>query len=279
MSSRSARPAEGTVEWHDGPSKADAKPRRARRVRIGEILRHPLAIAAVSALVAGWLFPAFAHQWQDRQKERDLKRELATELDRQVTETVVAAQLLMTRAFPEAQAADLRRAEYEKALPTDRSARASYLDALERERAAGTEAFVRVLSDWLVTRSVTRSALATHFAEEDVANDWLQYANHVTDYVTLASARPGAEQARAGAVDDLSEYLRGEEQGGWRLLERSPRLVEPRALRDYAEAAGLLANTLLVRKNDVVEELLQSHAAGFSTRPRDLLDDLLPFVG
>lgn len=275
MSSRSTRPAEGRIEPRGRASKSDGKPRRARGDRAGDVLRHPLAIAALSALVAGWLLPAFAHQWQDRQKERDLKRELATELDREVTRTVVAAQLLMTRAFPEAQAADVRRAEYER----DRRLRSSYLQALERERAAGTEAFLRVVSDWLVTRSVTRSALATHFAEDDLASHWIEYANHVTDYVTLASARPRADRTRASALDRLSDYLRGGETSRWRLLERPPRQAGPRAFRAYGGAAGHLAGTLLLRKNDLVEEILGSHAAGFSTRPRDLLEDLLPFVG
>jgi hypothetical protein len=279
MSSPSAPPAEGRVERRDGPSKADGKQRRARDVRVNEVLRHPLAIAALSALVAGWLLPAFAHQWQDRQKERDLKRELATELDRDVTGTVIAAQLLMTRAFPEAQTADVRRAEYERARPTDGRARASYLDALERERAAGTEAFVRVLSAWLVTRSVTRSTLATHFPEQDLAGGWIEYANHVTAYVKLASLRVDAEGTRASSLDRLSEYLGGEQRGQWSMLERSPRRVGPRVLQDYAAAAGHLAGTLLLRKNDLVEEILRSHAAGFSTRPRDLLEDLVPFVG
>ena len=279
MSSPSTRPAEGRFKRRERQSKADGKPRRARRLRVGGFLRHPLAIAGLSAIVAGWLFPAFAHQWQDRQKERDLKRELATELDREVTRSVVAAQLLITRTFPEAQAVDVLRAGDDGALTTDPSVRSSYLRALERERAAATEAFVRILSDWLVTRSVTRSALATHFDEDDLASHWIQYANHVTDYVTLAAARPVAEQTRERTLDELSEYFRGEDQDGWRRLVRSPRQVEPSALPPYAHAAGHLAGTLLLRKNDLVEDILASHAAGFSTRPRDLIEDLLPFVG
>lgn len=278
MSSRSGRhAAEGTVERDGRPSEADAAPSRSSTVR--EALRHPLAITAVSALAAGWLLPAFAHQWQDRQKERDLKRELATELDRDVTRTLITAQLLMTRAFPEAQTANVRRAEYQRALPTERSARARYLGALERERAAGTEGFVRRLSDWFVTRSVTRSTLGTHFPDGDLADRWIEYANHVTAYVKLASGRVSPGESRASSLHRLSEYLKGEPRRDWSVLERPPRRVEPRALPEYAGAAGYLAGTLLLRKNDFVEEIQRSHAAGFSSRPRDLLEDLLPVVG
>jgi hypothetical protein len=247
--------------------------------RLPELLRHPLAITAVSALLAGWLLPAFAHQWQDRQAERELKRELATQLDRDVTTTLINARLLIDRRFPEAQTGDVRLRELRRARLADRTpARAAYRAARERERVAGTETFVRTLSAWFVTRSVTRSTLAAHFPDSDLADRWTEYANHVTDYLFLASARPQTQE-RGRLLSSLKRYLHGGEHKSWRLLRQAPRPLAPRKLERYSFAAGHLAGTLLVRKNALAQDVIRAHAEGFSTRPRDLLGDLLPFVG
>jgi hypothetical protein len=98
---------------------------------------HPLGIAAPSALIGGWLVPAFAHQWQDRQKERDLKREIASDFDCDVTRTVIASQLLLARLFPEAQTSDVRRREVDRARGAARRRALAGLPRRGGARAAG----------------------------------------------------------------------------------------------------------------------------------------------
>jgi hypothetical protein len=247
--------------------------------RFRDALRHPLAIAAASALVAGWLLPAFAHQWQDRQKERELKRELAIQLDRDATSTVIAAQLLVTGQFPEAQTATVRMEERDATSPgTARDELAAAYDAaVERARVAKTSAHVDNLTEWLVTRSVSISTLMATFPDDDLPNRWKAYANQVTHYVQLASSR-AKESDRRKHVDNLIAYLTApaDEEEQWRLLEQQSAELTPKELVDYRSAAGHLAERLLLRKNAFVADLLAAHAAGFSTRPSDLLDDLLP---
>ncbi len=232
--------------------------------------------------MAGWLLPAFAHQWQDRQKERDLKRELATQLDRDVTSTVIAAQLLLSRQFPEAQTATVRRQERDGAPSGGRREKlaAAYEAASERAREAGTSAYVRNLSEWFVTRSVWIPTLTAYFSEDDLPEQWRVYANHVTDYLLLASSR-SALKVRRSHVDDLIDYLRAKpnERREWLLLARPSASLPPEELDLYGNAAGFLAGRLLEEKNALVADLLAAHAAGFSTRPSDLLEEILPFVG
>jgi hypothetical protein len=267
-SGNNARPA------HDGDE--DNQPRRSRA---GKFLAHPLAIAAVTALIAGWLVPAFAHQWQDRRDERELKREIATELDRGATRTVIASQLLIARLFPEAQTSDVRREEYRRARGADRAASlVAYREARERERVTGTESVVRTLSDWLVTRSVTRSKLTAHFPGQGLDVDWKELADSVQDFLTLASTRAG--EYRADVVRRLKTYLVPEFGVGatWHRLREPPRPRGREQSRTYAAAVFDLSNALLLAKKTVVEDVLRAHAEGFSTRRRDLLQDLFPFI-
>lgn len=241
------------------------------------MLRHPLAITAASALLAGWLLPPFAHQWQDRQKERELKRELATQLDRDATKTVIGGRILVDLRFPEAQTTEARLLDLQAAAPTGRAAaRAALTAARERERDAGATTYIETLSSWLITRSVTRSALTAYFPHAGLATAWETYANHVTVYLRLAAAR-GKSQRRE-IVADLSEYLLGNRNdAAWRQLVTPPRDVPAGRRESYAAADGSLSDRLLRKKNEIVRGVLAAHAEGFSTRRRDLLDEVLPF--
>jgi hypothetical protein len=232
--------------------------------------------------VAGWLLPPFAHQWQDRQKERDLKRELATQLDRDITTAVISAQLLLTRQFPEAQTAIVRKRERDDASSPGRREKlnAEYEAASEREREAGTRTFVRDASAWFVTRSVSISTLNAYFPEDDLPEKWREYTNRVTYYLHLGSSRV-PQKVRRAHIDNLIRYLGvdDKERSEWLLLLHPSTEVPPTELDPYQEAAGRLAERLLKRKNAFVAEILAAHAAGFSTEPSDLVDELVPFLG
>jgi hypothetical protein len=226
-------------------------------------------------VIGGWLIPAFAHQWQDRKSERDLKHEIATNLDHDLTAAVIQARVLIDRRFPEAQTTDARNTDLHKAAsPTRAAAQTALAAATERERDVGATEYIRGLSSWLVTRSVIRSTLEAYFPDADLARAWQTYANHVTNYIRLAAARGRPD--RTALLTGLSAYLLGDSAATkWTALATTP--VPGVGVSDaYAHADGELSDTLLQRKNDIVHGVLATHAAGFSTRPSDLVHDLLP---
>ena len=141
---------------------------------------------------------------------------------------------------------------------------------------AAARTFIGTFSAWLVTRSVTRSALEAQFPGTDLASTWIEYANRLSNYLRLSSVRDAGERKRI--VDDLSDYL-APGSIRWRPLLTPPDRVAPARYASYVLADATLAEALLLRKNVIVVGLLDAHAAGFSTRSRDLVDDLLPFVG
>ena len=153
-------------------------------------LSHPLAITAVGALIAGWC-AALRHQWQDRRDERELKRELATRLDGDATATVIAAQLLLARQFPEAQTTNVRRQDRNSASSpiAKRDSAAAYAEAVERERIAATVALVNTVTKWLVIRSVSNSTLNAYFPSNELPERWKRYSNHVSMYLQLVSSK------------------------------------------------------------------------------------------
>jgi hypothetical protein len=247
--------------------------------RTAGALRHPLAITAVSVLVASWLLPSVTKQWQDRQEARELKEELVAKLDEATTRTVIATRILVDRSSPRAQTTRARELELKGAPNGERAgARAAFLAAVEQERNATAESYIQIISDWLVTRSVTRSQLLTYFPDSDVADDWTEYANHVTRYVRLASSNSEAD--KLGYVRRLASYLGvGDAPPRWRLLAKDPRTLEGRQSTGFVRGNVEVTELLLRKKNALVRAIADGHVAGFSTNSGDLLRDLLPVYG
>jgi hypothetical protein len=239
---------------------------------------HPLAVAALGGLIAAWLLPAIAQQWQDRQKERELKRDIATQLDRDSTSTIIAVRILVDRSFPEAQTAAARRAELAAAPPSQVARATSILRAArERERDVGTRIYVRTFSDWLVTRSVTRSTLEAQFTNHALTRQWEDFADHVTDYLRLAGR--SEKRQREKLVRSLENYVGAAQGVAWETLATPPDSVPKGARRAYSSANAHMAELLLERKKTIVEDVLAAHAAGYNSRPRDFIRTLFPFLG
>jgi len=249
-----------------------------RAARLKAALKHPLAITALGALAASLLIPAFTNQWQDRQKERDLKTELATSLDELTTRAVIAARIVIDRRFREAQTTDAREEDLDAAPREDRAQAAkAYRLAAERERDAAAATYIQLFSDWLVTRSVVRSKLAAYFPDEDFAGAWQEYADHITHYLRLGSS--ASTTALKGAYVELLAQFLGEDPAAWRVLVADPRLLAEEQYLDYVRADALLSDRLLTAKNDIVRRVLDSDVAGYSTDWDELLEDITPFYG
>jgi hypothetical protein len=245
--------------------------------RLGALLAHPLFIMAATALVASWLVPAFTKQWQDRQHARDLKAELAAGLDEATTTTVVEARILIERRFRAALTTDARKAELAAAAPGGRRrAEDAYAAAAEHERDAGNAAYLELVADWLVTRSVTRSKLGAFFPDETLDARWETYANYVTRYVRLARATDPTQRRRYAG--ELGRFL-GQPPSLWAPLADDPRELEGDAYADYVTANARISHELLEVKNELVVAVLASDVEGFSTDLRGLAEDLLPFLG
>jgi hypothetical protein len=242
------------------------------------VLGHPLAVTAFSVLAASLLIPALTNQWQDRQKARDLKTDLATSTDELTTRAVIAARINIDRRFREAQATDARKEELERASgPQRQRARTAYRVAVEKERDAVAASNIELFEEWLVTRSVIRSKLAAYFPGSTLAAEWEEYANHVTFYIRLASSA-STRLFKREYIKELAAFL-NESPERWIALENDPRHLSPDAYGAYVVADGRLSDSVLRAKNDLVRRVLDAHIAGFSTNWSDLLKDLVPVYG
>ena len=57
-----------------------------------ELLKHPLIVLLVGALISGLLIPAFTRRWQNYQKALEIKTQLVSDLSKSIMGIVMATQ-------------------------------------------------------------------------------------------------------------------------------------------------------------------------------------------
>jgi hypothetical protein len=210
-----------------------ARVQSGRAVHFGEAwLRHPLMVGALIALFSGLLaslvIPAATRVWQDRPKELALKQAMVAEVSRLATGTIELGD-------------DLINGDYSD----------------QRVKSAVT----RAVHDWNRESAVVASELDTYFNDSPLANEWRGYEEAMP--LLLFSARAST----LGDVDyesTLYEALANRFRG-----VRFDDPVAKELRRNYVNNASARhmessANLLRAWRDEIVERIVESHAAGFS---------------
>lgn len=237
----------------------EEKPRvERRRLRVPTSVLVTLLVALLSV----WVGPAFARQWDDRQKANELKAALAEEIATTTARTLAAG------------------------LEVSRSEDAERLDRWE-------EADAR----WQIARFSMKMKLAAYFGPA-AGEDWDQFANDVRNFLFICDLAPAGERARAyvpwvrpdpamrqSTTAELLDpiVVRVEEvtpKGEDLVYNRedvsdwAASITSNEKLRD-TELEWLMGY-LFVLAEQQTAAVLDAHAEGYSTTRRDLLRDLLP---
>jgi hypothetical protein len=144
--------------------------------RFKSVLKHPLMIALVAAVFTALLLPQFTRQWQDRQKERELKRSLLEQMST-ASSTAVRRSISLVNG----------------------QLRAAGGEANED----GRDVYANLRNSWLIDRARVRAAIITYFPA--VADScWYSYERLVADYLGLGIKVPAGRNAR---ITRIKEYV------------------------------------------------------------------------
>jgi hypothetical protein len=198
----------------------------------------PVLITLFGALVSAWLVPAFTRQYQDRQKEREIKVALVSEIGDATSDALVTSQFLAAQTFPQ----------------------------------GGQAEFNRVALDWSRRSAEIDAKLAAYFPGNDIVSDWQRYATVVqrTYYLVTRDRGPRKDEALATVRDFAGPDAHVE----WKLFTPSMHYEDPAALENYLA----LSDRVLERRTELIQEVLDAHAKGFSTTTGHLVRDLVPFA-
>jgi len=250
----------------DAPAdEAAAAPAR-RRLRIPKAL----LVTALGFALTAWLVPAMTRQWDDRQKEHALKAVVVADMGKDSAQALVGGEEIWSgQKLSSGQRAQIGK-QWE-------------LAALEMEARLRTYFSASVVRSWevyswAVDRFIdARNVSASAELQDAVAKD------SVLD--------PGVVNATAALIA-LSEYPWGPgpaflpdpktQNSDTRNITALKRMLSPQLRADEAAFSHTLAKwtalekRLLALEQAVADQVLRSHAEGFSTTGHDLLHDLMP---
>jgi hypothetical protein len=124
----------------------------------------------VGALISSILVPSLTRQWQNHEKELEMKSRLVEDMNNSVTDFVMAVQ------FAEVGATSQSQADYDKAY-----------------------------RDWEIKRGQLASKIRVYFPGSRIADEWSRYSRAVTDFYVLSGIRE--ESKRGGLVGRLANYF------------------------------------------------------------------------
>jgi hypothetical protein len=222
-----------------------------------------LGWAAFLAVATGLAFPAVSKQWSDRQAARAIQAGWAKDMSEGSVSAFTSAQRIATAPAP----ASVRMRQ----------------DALDA---------------WTSAESKADATVAVYAgAAEPFHTSWEKYRDRVFDYVAIACCD---EAHRAQGLKDLHTYIserstRAEQQEAykefahnafptttgdpWSLLRCGSSETCRVTSAEYATAYKWLGLQLLRRRGQLVRDLNKTHLLGFSRGTKDLLGDIVPFVG
>lgn len=153
------------------------RPGRRWTVETKAILGHPLVLLVATAIISGLLVPRLTAQWQERDQQLDVRKDLAARVSRTVGELFTATQFAQVKSG-------------RAPLPADEQQR---LDDAYRK--------------WLVESAVLAAELTAYYRNDALEADW-QRCELVTEahYAQLGRSDPSRRRAYLTAVATEARY-------------------------------------------------------------------------
>jgi len=230
--------------------------------KLGPFLRHPLVIAVLAGAFSALLIPQITREWQDRQREQELKQSLLEEISNSST-TAVRQGIALASGHARA--------------------------AGGQEGQGVGDVYLVLRNSWLIRRASSRSRIIVYFP--NLYACWYSYERAVSDYLSLAVAdkTPADESGRRARVRSLRRYVNADfaqsyvdpgAPDGCKPLRELPEIVQSR-FRQLKDATGwtaltsthnrrfqavyaVLGEQLIVGMERIITTIVKTQAKGFS---------------
>src|SRR5262245_56725515 len=240
----------GSSSATDGAVEAARPGVRRFGVRWPAWLPKTVLLTVALTLLTAWFLPALSRQWQDRQKARELKASLVSQIGKNTSETLITSSFLTYDRFPS-------------------SSDPSHLGWNQ-------EVFNRLDLQWRTSSAEVEAQLRAYFPDR-VARTWRAYSGLVWGTYRLITDNQSARRStvlRLGEEVGVKQADLKELSAPW--VDKHGVTVDGRREGPARIAYFHAYSALLSRRSVVIDEILRSHPAGYSTRLTDLAHDLLP---
>ena len=188
-----------TEEADPDPHVADPAGKPSRGAQVGSFLKHPLVLVVLGGVFTALLIPQITREWQDRQREQEIKQSLLEEISTDAT-TAVREGNSLVGACAQPSPEPVKEAKVVKfcaPLPPGKS-------VWEAGGQAGediAEIYAVLRNAWLIQRATARSRIITYFP--DLYSCWYSYERALTDYLGLVSQHPNTKRTRVGNLNEF----------------------------------------------------------------------------
>jgi hypothetical protein len=131
-------------------------------------LSNPLLLLVIGGIISGLLIPYITSQWQNHEKELELKTGIVSRISEEVSRVLTTAQFAAA----------------------NRTGQAEYLQAYY---------------EWEAAHSAIGSYLRAYFSNTNIGEEWDEYANVTTSLFRLTAINPLEEKQQL--VDQLEKYF------------------------------------------------------------------------
>lgn len=252
------------------PSEAEAPaapPNSRRRLRVPKAA----LVTVLGLALSAWLIPAMTRQWNDRQKEHELKAAVVADMASATAQALISGEAIWSGQHVTKQAAGRVRSQWA-------------LSSLELEARLRTYFSASVVAaweiySWAVDRFIRARNVSAAAALQDAIGSGTRLDPRVSDAAAhlLVLGEQTVGNAPNFGVDPNSETPITDPAN----LEKLRAMLSPDIKRYEASHTPFATWTALEKRllgfeQAVADQILRSHAASFSTTPRDLMHDLLP---
>jgi hypothetical protein len=226
--------------------KAEPRKRSWWRVRIPT----SVVVTFVGIALTAWLLPAFTRQWDDRQKAHELKADLQAQIASATARALTGGESLIS---------DVRTPRMAKPVaPVPTAVSKWSIDSLEIDSRLRSYFPANLRHAWEIYTVVMSRTVETAAGQEVAFGSGPQPLS--------ASEDPLPEDLLSAFEQAYSEFTRF-------FVHR--RTFSREAI--FAEYRGEVEPALVEAEQQFEAEVLSAHLTGYSTTPRDLIHDLLPF--
>lgn len=194
---------------------------------IYELLRHPLLLLVVTALISQYLIPHITSRWQNHQKEIELKIGLVSQISESVLNIVMATQFAELGSKSQSQ-----------------------------------EDFDRAFRAWEIQRAVIGSKIRGYFPEMELAKKWDDFSEIVTEIYALSGTTDLT--FREERLYTIRSYFH-KSNVDWNTLKNIE--MKSGGFQDFQKfmkAWFKLKEVLLERQGELVQQILNSSVAMFT---------------
>lgn len=195
---------------------------------VKEILSNPLLLLIVGGLVTGLLIPYITTQWQNHEKELEIKTNLVTKISEYATRMLMAIQFVEV-SQSQGINSSLTNEEYDNEY-----------------------------RDWKINSDIMQSQINAYFPNIDASNHWKKFSNAVEYLYALSGVH--SQDSRNDFLQKIQTNLSNDiNLTTWNILKnQASRMNTTQEIKYWQENWGLLKDQIIEEKEDIIQKILNA---------------------